>query len=61
MIETANRKGYTNDDTVRYSQELDQLIFEYQCYTKTTGKQVDERKIVFKQMMMVLPQVYLLV
>lgn len=31
MIETANRKGFTNDDTIRYSQELDQLIYEYQC------------------------------
>lgn len=61
MIESAKRKGYTNVDTIRYSQELDQLIYEYQCYSKRTGKQEEEVKIVFRQMMVILPQVQLLV
>lgn len=61
MIESAKRKGFTNVDTIRYSQELDQLIYEYQCYSKRTRKQDDEIRIAFKQMMMILPQVHLFV
>lgn len=61
MIESAKVKGFTSDDTIRYSQELDQLIYEYQCYSKRTGQQQDEIKIAFKQMIMILPQAHLLV
>jgi stage 0 sporulation regulatory protein len=61
MIETANKKGYTNDDTIRYSQELDQLIYKYQCHTKKTDTKSDDIKIAFRQMMMILPQAHLLV
>lgn len=61
MIQTAKIKGYTNVDTIRYSQELDQLIYEYQCYSKRTNKQDVEIRVAFKQMMMILPQVHLFV
>lgn len=61
MIESAQEKGFTSDDTIRYSQELDQLIYEYQCYSKRTGQQQDEIRIAFKQMIMILPQVHLMV
>ncbi|OAS86701.1 MULTISPECIES: aspartyl-phosphate phosphatase Spo0E family protein [Metabacillus] len=30
MIDTANRKGYTSDDVVKCSQELDMLLNKYQ-------------------------------
>lgn len=59
MIETANRKGFTSDDTIRYSQELDQLIYEYQCFFN--GKREDEMKLNFRQMMFIIPQLQVLV
>ncbi|GIN61299.1 hypothetical protein J27TS8_12920 [Robertmurraya siralis] len=58
MIETANRKGFTNDDTIRYSQELDQLIYEYQCLF--SNKREDEMRLNFRQMMFIIPQVQVL-
>lgn len=61
MIETAKNKGYTNVETIRYSQELDQLIYEYQCYCKRSKEQDVEVRIAFKQMMMILPQAHLFV
>lgn len=60
MIDTANEKGFTSDDTVKYSQELDQLIYEYQCLTKKLNSKDIEIKIAFKHMMMILPQAHLL-
>jgi len=36
MIETAREKGLTNDETIRHSQELDRLIYEYQCLFGST-------------------------
>ncbi len=30
MIETANREGYTSEQTVKCSQDLDLLLYEYQ-------------------------------
>ena len=41
MIETAREKGLTNDETIRHSQELDRLIYEYQCLF---GSTVHEKK-----------------
>lgn len=37
MIETAREKGFTNDETIRQSQELDRLIYEYQCLFGSTA------------------------
>lgn len=61
MIETANMKGYTNDDTIRHSQELDQLIYDYQRYSKKMSIHDEQRGIVFQQMMLILPQLNVLV
>ncbi|MGG0720385.1 aspartyl-phosphate phosphatase Spo0E family protein [Robertmurraya massiliosenegalensis] len=58
MIETAKRKGFTSDDTIRHSQELDQLIFEYQCQSSNVRKKEDELKVNFRQVMLILPQVH---
>lgn len=57
MIDCANTKGYTNDDTIKYSQELDQLINEYQKALRISCKSNEEVKFAFKQMIMVLPKV----
>ncbi|WP_179298733.1 aspartyl-phosphate phosphatase Spo0E family protein [Evansella halocellulosilytica] len=34
MIEAAKRKGFTSDETVQYSQELDQLMNLYRRLTE---------------------------
>jgi stage 0 sporulation regulatory protein len=32
MIDLVNQKGISSDDTIRCSQELDQLIYQYQYF-----------------------------
>ncbi|MDZ5470540.1 aspartyl-phosphate phosphatase Spo0E family protein [Bacillus sp. 31A1R] len=59
MINSAQKSGFTSEDTIRYSQELDKLIFEYQC---TFGKhnrraeEVRELKYIYKHMMLIWPK-----
>lgn len=53
MIEAANRNGMTNDDTIRASQELDKLIYEYQCHNKKTTIPSGEFRMAIKQMMLI--------
>lgn len=38
MIDSANENGYTNERTIQYSQELDDLIFTYQKARETYQK-----------------------
>jgi stage 0 sporulation regulatory protein len=57
MIECANVKGFTCEETIKYSQELDILINEYQKATKELPKSNEEVKIAFKQMIMIWPKV----
>lgn len=61
MIETANMKGFTDDDTIRHSQELDQLIYEYQRFTKESNRKEEDSKVILQQMILILPQLNLLV
>lgn len=56
MIDSAKINGFTSEDTIRYSQELDKLIYEYQCVFQEEVQQNEEIKIVFKQMMMIWPK-----
>ena len=56
MIESARKYGFTSDDTIRYSQELDRLIYDYQCTFQKADHHVQEVKIVFKQMMLIWPK-----
>ncbi|MCL6571931.1 MAG: aspartyl-phosphate phosphatase Spo0E family protein [Bacillus sp. (in: Bacteria)] len=56
MIKSANTLGYTSNETVKYSQELDELINEYQREMRQTSKSNDEVKIIFKQMIMIWPK-----
>ena len=35
MIVTAQTKGFSNPETIKYSEELDRLIFETQVFLKS--------------------------
>ncbi|MGN7174681.1 transcriptional regulator [Paenibacillus sp. FSL R5-0490] len=52
MIETARRNGMASQETVRCSQELDQLIFEYQCFIKREKEQKKRMRVSFRQMIL---------
>ncbi|WP_026584763.1 aspartyl-phosphate phosphatase Spo0E family protein [Bacillus sp. J33] len=52
MIETAKRNGLASDETIRCSQELDKLIFEYQCIIKSEKEQKKRMRISFRQMIL---------
>ncbi|WP_237562810.1 aspartyl-phosphate phosphatase Spo0E family protein [Bacillus dakarensis] len=56
MIESARKNGFTSVDTIRYSQELDRLIYDYQCTFQKANHHTQEVKIVFKQMMLIWPK-----
>ncbi len=54
MINCANKKGFTCEETIKFSQELDILINEYQKVTLHSNEEV---KFAFKQMTMIWPKV----
>lgn len=58
MINCANSKGFTCEETIKYSQELDVLINEYQKEAKQASTLKEEVKFTFKQMIMVWPKVF---
>ncbi|WP_235816500.1 aspartyl-phosphate phosphatase Spo0E family protein [Bacillus massilinigeriensis] len=55
MISSAEKNGFTSDDTLRYSMELDKLIFEYQSNYK---EEIQETEVNFsiKQMILIWPK-----
>ncbi|WP_462409065.1 aspartyl-phosphate phosphatase Spo0E family protein [Neobacillus sp. Marseille-QA0830] len=57
MINCANTLGYTSEETVKYSQELDELINRYHKMMGQAPRTNDEVKIAFKQMIMIWPKV----
>lgn len=57
MINCANTKGFTSEETIKYSQELDILINEYQKASKQFPVPNEEVKFAFKQMIMIYPKV----
>jgi stage 0 sporulation regulatory protein len=59
MISCANQLGFTNEKTIQYSQELDELINEYQRLFKYSSRENEEVKFAFKQMIMVWPKAFL--
>jgi stage 0 sporulation regulatory protein len=59
MISCANQLGFTNEKTIQYSQELDELINEYQRLFKHSSRENEEVKFAFKQMIMVWPKAFL--
>lgn len=56
MIQSANEFGFTNEQTVRFSQELDKLINEYNSIH--TATEATEVRIVHKSMIMILQKVF---
>ena len=57
MINSAKSHGFTSELTIKYSQELDELINHYQRVIGYTSKSNEEVKFAFKQMIMVCPKV----
>ncbi len=57
MMECANKKGFTSEETIKYSQELDELIYEYQKVAGQSTKKQEEVKLSFKQSILVWPKV----
>ncbi|WP_144548705.1 aspartyl-phosphate phosphatase Spo0E family protein [Bacillus sp. X1(2014)] len=57
MINSANSLGFTSEVTIKYSQELDELINEYQKAMEGSSRPNDEIKLAFKQMIMIWPKI----
>lgn len=57
MIKSANSHGFTSDETIKYSQELDELINEYHRMMGQPSRPCEEVKFVFKQAVMIWPKV----
>lgn len=55
MIQCASKHGFTNEMTIRLSQELDELINEYQKNFRSIEGFESEVRRNFKQMVMILP------
>lgn len=56
MIDSAEKNGLTNELTIQYSQELDQLIYQYQRTNQTMPKEQKEIKFVYNKMVLVWPK-----
>jgi stage 0 sporulation regulatory protein len=56
MINCANKYGFTNDETIRYSQELDELINKYQRAYGKASRQNEEVIFSLKQMTLIWPK-----
>jgi stage 0 sporulation regulatory protein len=52
MIETSRKNGMASQETIRCSQELDQLIFEYQCFIKREKQQKKSMRVSLRQMIL---------
>nr|WP_285291709.1 aspartyl-phosphate phosphatase Spo0E family protein [Bacillus sp. ISL-35] len=60
MIAAALETGYTSDETVRRSQELDTLIYEYQALCREIEVQRQKTKILFRQLILLTKKQYIL-
>ncbi|MDQ1003998.1 stage 0 sporulation regulatory protein [Neobacillus niacini] len=58
MINCANKKGFTSEETIKYSQELDVLINEYQKASQQFPRPNEEVKFAFNQMIMIWPKIF---
>lgn len=58
MIQSAKEKGYTSDETIKHSQELDELIFRYQVASRQCKNKIMETNESYKkkQSMLVWPK-----
>jgi stage 0 sporulation regulatory protein len=60
MVATAGETGFTSEETIRCSQELDRLIFDYQKLCKETEIQRIRGKLLFRQMILLTKKHYVL-
>lgn len=60
MIALATEKGYTSEETIRCSQNLDQLIYDYQRLCKERAIQKQKGKFLFRQMILLTTKQYML-
>lgn len=51
MMKSAKVTGYTSQETLHYSQELDKLIYEYQCTFRKETKANKNVKISIQHML----------
>jgi stage 0 sporulation regulatory protein len=58
MITCANKKGFTSEETIKYSQELDVLINEYHKVSSQSLEPKEEVRFAFNQMVMIWPKVF---
>jgi stage 0 sporulation regulatory protein len=56
MIDCANKHGFTNEETIRFSQELDEMINEYQKAIGKSPRPNEEVIFAFKQMTLICPK-----
>ncbi|WLR53708.1 aspartyl-phosphate phosphatase Spo0E family protein [Mesobacillus subterraneus] len=60
MVAVAMESGYTSEETIYRSQELDRLIYEYQTLCKETEIQRQKGKVLFRQMILMTKKQYIL-
>ena len=60
MVTSASETGYTSEETIRCSQDLDRLIFEYQTLCKEAEIQRQRGKLLFRQMILLSKKQYVL-
>jgi stage 0 sporulation regulatory protein len=60
MVAAAMESGYTSEETIYRSQELDRLIYEYQTLCKETEIQRQKAKVLFRQMILLTKKQYIL-
>jgi stage 0 sporulation regulatory protein len=60
MVASARETGYTSEETIYRSQELDRLIYEYQALCKETELQRQKAKVLFRHMILMTKKQYIL-
>lgn len=55
MIDSAKKYGFTSEVTIRFSQELDELIYEYQCILKREHARKEKAAFIFKKILLLWP------
>jgi stage 0 sporulation regulatory protein len=60
MVAAALDSGYTSEETIFLSQELDRLIYEYQTLCTETEIQRQKAKVLFRQMILLTKKQYIL-
>jgi stage 0 sporulation regulatory protein len=58
LYDSVRKNGLTAEQTIKYSQELDQVIYQYQQLTLKNRKQSVAKSSVLQQMMCILPTIF---